>query len=317
MKYDLIIKNGFIVNGLNTPGYMGDIGIKDGIISKIGTLSDQASKIIEANGQVVAPGFVDIHTHYDAQICWDPALTSSSEHGVTTVVLGNCGIGVAPSLPEHREINALDLVSLEGMSIDVLKEGVTWEWDSFESFMDYAENQRPGINLSFLVPLATLRRYVMGDEASRRPANTTETKQISDLLEKAIASGANGFSTSALERQKGWQGQPLACTLASLDELRSYSRILKKFKRGVIQTNCANKLGVLSDEEFAFLDMLMEESGQPVSWSGGVSNADGKKALKEYLKKIEPLVAKGGKPQGTSRPLTVEVGLLNPFFMTD
>jgi N-acyl-D-amino-acid deacylase len=318
MTYDLIVRNGFVVDGTGKPGFAADIAVRDGVIAEIGRVSGDAAKVIDAGGHVVAPGFVDIHTHYDAQICWDPVLEPSAEHGVTTVVMGNCGIGIAPCKPEHREINALDLVSLEGMSIDVLKEGVTWQWESFESYMGYAESRKPGINISFLVPLAALRRYVMGDAAVKRAANTEETETIANLLEKAMLAGANGFSTTTISRQKGWQGAPLACTLTSRDELRRYCQVLKRVGRGVIQTNCADRLGNLSDDEFSLLHMFMTESGRPVSWSGAVSNAsDGAEAFGAYLKKIEPLVAMGGKPQGTSRPLTVEVGLRNPFFMTD
>lgn len=318
MSYDLIIRNGFVVDGSGTPGHAADIAVSNGLIAKIGKVEGDAQTVVDAQGHVVAPGFVDIHTHYDAQICWDPILTPSAEHGVTTVVVGNCGIGVAPSRPEHRQINALDLVSLEGMSIEVLEAGVTWEWDTFESYMQYAQDINPGINISFLMPLGALRRYVMGDAAIERAANEQETAEIARLLEVAMRAGANGFSTTTVHRQKGWQGKPLACTLTSLAELQRYAQVLKKVERGVIQTNCANKLGNLSDEEYDLLDMLMRESGRPVSWSGAVSNsADGPEAFAAYLKKIEPLVARGGKPQGTSRPLTVEVGLLNPFFMTD
>ena len=317
MSYDLIIRNGFVVNGEGTPGFAADIAVKDGLIAQIGEISGNAAAQIDARGHVVAPGFVDIHTHYDAQICWDPVLAPSAEHGVTTVVVGNCGIGVAPSRPEHREINALDLVSLEGMSIEVLKAGVSWEWESFASYMDYAEGRKPGVNISFLVPLATLRRYVMGDAAIERVANQTETAQIAELLLSAMRAGANGFSTTTIHRQKGWQGKPLACTMASLDELRRYAQVLKQVGRGVIQTNCANKLGSLSDDEFDLIDMMMAESGRPVSWSCAVSSTDRPDVFDIYLKRIEPLVARGGKPQGTSRPLTVEVGLKNPFFMTD
>jgi N-acyl-D-amino-acid deacylase len=132
-----------------------------------------------------------------------------------------------------------------------------------------------------------------------------------------MQAGANGFSTTTITRQKGWQGAPLACTLASLDELRTYARVLKEMGRGVIQLNCAYTLGSLSDEEYALLDMLTTESGRPVTWSGAVSRSDQPEAFDVYLKKIEPLVARGSKPQGTSRPLTIEVNLNNPFVMND
>ena len=317
MAYDLIIRNGTVIDGSGKPGFKADVAVSGNKIAEIGAIAEKGKQEIDAAGLVVCPGFVDIHTHYDAQICWDPVLGSSAEHGVTTVVLGNCGIGVAPSLPEHREINALDLVSLEGLSIDVLKAGIPWKWESFVDYMDFAAAQRPGINLSFLAPMATLRRYVMGKAAIERVATEDETKKIAALLKEAMLAGANGFSTTTILRQKGWQGAPLACTLASRDELRAYARVLKEVGRGVIQLNCAYNLGSLADDEYALLDMLATESGRPVSWSGAVSRGDQPGAMEAYLKKIEPLVARGSKPQGTSRPLTVEVNLNNPFVLTD
>ena len=317
MSCDLIIRNGTVIDGTGKPGFVADVGVEGGQISEIGRIVDKGRTEIDAGGLIVCPGFVDIHTHYDAQICWDPILGSSAEHGVTTVVLGNCGIGIAPSRPADREINALDLVSLEGLSIDVLNAGIPWKWESFSDYIDFASAQKPGINLSLLVPLATLRRYVMGKAATERAATVEETKKIATLLRDAMRAGANGFSTTTLLRQKGWQGQPLACALASTEELRAYARVLKEIGSGVIQANCAYNLGSISDDEYALLDMLMAESGRPVTWSGAVSRSDQPEALDAYLRKIEPLVARGGKPQGTSRPLTVEVNLKNPFIMND
>ena len=317
MSYDLVIRNGTVIDGSGKPGFGADVAVSGGKIAEIGRITEKGTKEIDAAGLIVCPGFVDIHTHSDAQICWDPVLGSSSEHGVTTVVLGNCGIGVAPSRPEDREINALDLISLEGLSIAVLQAGIPWKWETFGEYMKFAASQRPGINLSFLVPMATLRRYVMGKAAVERAATAEETGNIAALLKEAMLAGANGFSTTTISRQKGWQGAPLACTLASHDELRAYARVLKELGRGVIQLNCAYNLGSLSDDEYALIEMLMNESDRPVTWSGGVSRSDQPEALDAYLKKIEPLVARGSKPQGTSRPLTVEVNLNNPFVFND
>jgi len=317
VSYDLIVRDGTVIDGSGRPGFRADIAVTGGKIAALDASGEKGRREIDAGGLIVCPGFVDIHTHYDAQICWDPVLGSSAEHGVTTVVLGNCGIGVAPSWPDDREINALDLVSLEGLSIEVLKAGIPWKWETFVDYMRFAAAQRPGVNLSFLVPMATLRRYIMRQAAVERAATVDETRKIAALLKEAMAAGANGFSTTTISRQKGWQGAPLACTLASHDELRAYARVLREVGRGVIQLNCAYNLGSLSDDEFALLDMLSTESGRPVTWSGGVSRGDQPGGLEAYLKKIEPLVARGSKPQGTSRPLTVEVNLNNPFVMTD
>jgi N-acyl-D-amino-acid deacylase len=168
MPYDLIIRNGLVIDGSGKPGFKADVAVSGGTIAEIGAIAEKGKKEIDATGLVVCPGFVDIHTHYDAQICWDPVLGSSSEHGVTTVVLGNCGIGIAPSRPEDRESNALDLVSLEGLSPDVLKAGIPWKWESFVEYIKFAESQNPAINLSFLVqPLSAQRRKTKRSRSRR------------------------------------------------------------------------------------------------------------------------------------------------------
>jgi N-acyl-D-amino-acid deacylase len=149
---------------------------------------------------IVAPGFVDPHTHYDAQMCWDPLLTPSSWHGVTTVVLGNCGVGVAPCRPEDREKATWDLVNLEAIPYETLKQGLSWDWESFPEFMNAAERRGCGLNLAFLAPLAPLRRYVLGDAAMERPATPEEVIRIRALLREAMDHGAVGFSSTRRRR---------------------------------------------------------------------------------------------------------------------
>ena len=144
MAYDLLIKNGTVIDGTGTPRRQADIAVKDGTIAEIGTIDDGAAKIIDAAGAVVAPGFIDPHTHYDAQICWDPAISPSSWHGVTSVVMGNCGVGIAPCRPEAREIAMRDLVNVEGIPFEVLDRGITWDWQTFPEFLDAAEQARLG-----------------------------------------------------------------------------------------------------------------------------------------------------------------------------
>src|SRR6266581_9313674 len=153
MAFDLLIKNGMVVDGTGAPARQADVAITGGTIAEIGRVSGGAATVIDADGLVVAPGFIDPHTHYDAQICWDGAVTPSSWHGVTTVIMGNCGVGIAPCKPKVREIAAWDLVNVEAIPFDVLSKGVTWDWETFPQYLDAAERRGCGINLGFMAAL--------------------------------------------------------------------------------------------------------------------------------------------------------------------
>ena len=190
MSYDILIKNGTIVDGVGTPRYRADVAVADGKIAAIGKVTDGAKKIIDAGDLIVAPGFVDPHTHYDAQICWDPLLSCSSWHGVTSVIMGNCGVGLAPCKPHVREIAAWDLVNVEAIPFEVLSRGINWEWESFPEYMSAAQRRGSGINLGFIAPLTPFRHYVMGEESMDRAATPAETAQIKALLKEAVAAGA-------------------------------------------------------------------------------------------------------------------------------
>ena len=206
MDYDLIIKHGTIVDGTGAPRYEADLAVANGKIAAIGEVSAPARETIDASGLVVTPGFVDPHCHYDAQICWDPLLTCSSEHGVTSVVIGNCGVGIAPCRPDAREMVTRDLVSVEGIPFDVLNKGITWDWVSFPQYMQAAQRRGLGINVGFLVPLTPLRHFVMGEESSERAARPEERERIRGLLSEALDAGALGFSTTVFRQHLGYKG---------------------------------------------------------------------------------------------------------------
>src|SRR5260370_1312191 len=159
MAYDLLIKNGLVIDGTGSLRRRADVAVKDGRVAEIGRISSGAAKTIDASDLIVAPGFVDPHTHYDGQIWWDPLVSCSSWHGVTTVLMGNCGVGIAPCKPEVREIAAWDLVNVEAIPFDVLKKGVTWDWITFPEFMDAASRRHSGINLGFMAPLTPFRHF--------------------------------------------------------------------------------------------------------------------------------------------------------------
>ena len=189
MAYDLVVKNGTVIDGKGTPRFHADVAVHNGKITAIGKIAETGETVantIDAKGKIVCPGFVDPHTHYDAQITWDQLLSSSSEHGVTTVMMGNCGVGIAPCRPTARALLTEDLVTVEGIDHEVLTAGIHWDWETFPQFMDAAARRGTAINLAFMVPLAPLRTYALGVEANERAATTAETQTIAGLLREAM-----------------------------------------------------------------------------------------------------------------------------------
>jgi N-acyl-D-aspartate/D-glutamate deacylase len=313
MAYDLLIKNGAIVDGTGIPPSHADLGVMGGKITEIGRISGVAKQVIDAADCVVAPGFVDPHTHYDAQICWDPAITPSSWHGVTTVVMGNCGVGIAPCRAEAREIAMRDLVNVEGIPFEVLDQGITWDWESFPEFLDAAARRRSALNLGFLAPLTPFRHYVMGEASIERSATSEETAQIARLIRGATDAGALGFSTTILNQHVGFEGRPLACRNADRSELKAYAKILKERNKGAIEIALTQKVGVLSDAEYELLDFLLTESGRPVTFLALFHRDDLPEACQETLRKAAPLLRRGAVPQASPLPLTRDLNMRNPF----
>ena len=313
MAYDLLIRNGTVVDGTGAPRYRADVAIADGRIAEIGKVTDGARKIIDASDLIVSPGFVDPHTHYDAQICWDPQISVSSWHGVTSVVMGNCGVGIAPCKPQAREIAAWDLVNVESIPFEVLTKGVTWDWESFPSYLDAAEKRGSSINLGFIAPLTPFRHNVMGEESMERAATAEETVRITALLREAVAAGALGFSTTIGRQHIGYKGRPLACRLASRDELKSYCNALRDLGKGAIEISLTQNPPSISDSEYELLDFLLTESQRRVTWLAIFNNDARPNASMETLDKVEPLIKRGGVPQVTCRPLIFQLNMRNPF----
>src|SRR5215510_929696 len=310
---DSLMKNGTKVDGTGAPRRHADEASTKGKIAEIGKVTDSAKRVIDASDLIVAPGFVDPHTHYDAQICWDRSITSASWHGVTTVVMGNCGVGIAPCRPEVREIAAWDLVNVEGIPFDTLAQGITWDWISFPEFMTAAQRRGLGINLVFLAPLTPFRHFVMGEESMDRAATFAEIVQIQTLLREAMRAGAFGWTTTTILQHVGYKGRPLACRQASREELTAYARVLKELGKGVIETTLTKSAGTLADEEYELLDLLLTKSGRPVTWLAVVDCENRPEAAQESLRKAEPLINRGGIPQVNCLPMSNEFNLHNPF----
>jgi len=317
MSYDLLIKNGTVVDGTGAAPRRADVGIANGQIAEIGKITEGAKKTIDASDLIVSPGFVDPHTHYDAQICWDPYITSSSWHGVTTVIMGNCGVGIAPCKPEVREIAAWDLVNVEAIPFDVLSKGIKWEWETFPEYMDAAAKRGSGINLGFLAPLTPFRHYVMGEESMERSATKEETAKIKGLIKEAVVAGAFGFTTTTAPQHIGYKGRPLACRNASLDEYRAYANALRELGRGAMEVALTKSVSIMSEEEYQFLDLLLTESGRPVTWLALLNRDDLPEACQDTLRQAASLIRRGGVPQVTCRPLIIQIELRNPFIFAN
>jgi N-acyl-D-aspartate/D-glutamate deacylase len=310
---DLLIRNGKVVDGTGASARVADVAITAGKIVEVGKAAGAAKRTIDASDLVVAPGFIDPHTHYDAQICWDGALTPSSWHGVTSVVMGNCGVGIAPCRPQAREIAMRDLVNVEAIPFDVLQAGITWDWETFPQYLDAAARRKPALNLAFLAPLTPFRHYVLGEASLERSATEEETGKIKTLLGEAIDAGAFGFSSTLLNQHLGYEGRPLACRNASREELKAYCNALRERGKGAIEIAMTKQIGVMDDPELELLDFMLAESGRPITFIAMFDRDDISEAVRTSLRKAAPMIARGARPQTSPLPLTREVNMRNPF----
>ena len=315
--YDLVIRGGTVVDGTGASKTNADIAVKDGIIVEIGKISGRTQSSIDATDLIVAPGFVDPHTHYDAQICWDDLTSPSCWHGVTSVMMGNCGVGLAPCRPKDREVASWDLVNVEAIPFEVLKKGVTWDWETFPEYMSAAENRGSALNLGFSCALTPFRHYVLGDESMERAATEAETQTIANLLKDSMLAGAFRFTTTNAGQHVGYQGRPLACRLADNKELLAYCEVLKELNRGTIEVALTNDVSRVSASERELLDLLLTASGRPVTWLALLNRDDDEHATQNTLTEVSDLIARGGIPQSTCRPFIIQIDLRTPFIFAN
>ena len=235
--HDLVIRNGNIVDGSGKKPFLGDIAIDDGKITKVGEVINSGKKEIDANGNLVSPGWVDIHTHYDGQVCWDPYLTPSSWHGVTTVVMGNCGVGFAPVKPGDENFLIQLMEGVEDIPGTALHEGIDWEWETFPEFLDAIERKEFVMDLGFMIGHGPVRSYVMGYDRCQNQvdASKDEINQMSEIVEKAINAGALGFSTSRTILHRDVHGVYVPGTEASSEEMKELAFAVDRAGEGTLE----------------------------------------------------------------------------------
>merc|ERR1719456_2067128 len=269
--YDIVIRNGTVFDGLRTPRFVSDVGIVGGKVATIGRISKDAvcNKEINAAGLNICPGFVDLHTHYDAQIFWDPYCTLSGWHGVTSVVIGNCGFGYAPCAPEMRSRAMKTMERTEAVPYEAQEKGMPWDWESFPEFLDSLDRTPKGINICSFVGLAPLMTYVMGiDGAKNRPATADEMTKMKQLLKEGMEAGACGFGVQMLGEtsvQRDFDGTPMVTDTMAKEDLYQFGSVLAELGFGSIQ--CAGPSQKTTEN-------LAKSSGRPVIYNAIAPEAD-------------------------------------------
>ncbi|MGZ8500837.1 MAG: N-acyl-D-amino-acid deacylase family protein [Candidatus Binatia bacterium] len=266
MAYDVVIKGGRIYDGSGLPSYFGDVAINGDRIVEVGRINDSARRVVNAEGLAVAPGFIDFHTHMDAQLLWDPLATSSCFHGVTTLIPGNCGLSLAPCRAQDRDNVIGSFVRVEAMPSQVLRQAVKWEWTSFPQYLDRLQ-EKLGVNVAALMGHCAVRQYVMGEESSERAATPAEIAQMKALVREGMKAGAIGFSTNQNRRHMREDGRPIPSRLATDEEIVELASVLGELNCGSMQIS-RGTLGTARpvEEDIDFFRRLASTSGRPVIW---------------------------------------------------
>jgi N-acyl-D-amino-acid deacylase len=279
VTYDVVVKGGSIVDGTGKPAYRGDVAISDGRIVAIGEVDGEARRTIDAAGHVVAPGFIDAHTHYDAQLLWDPYANPSTAHGITTVLLGNCGYTLAPVRSEDQDYLMGLFAAAEEVPKKALQQFAPLAWESFPEYLDWMGG-RLGINVLTQVGHSAVRRFVMGEAALERAATSDEIAEMVRLVEAAMDAGAAGISSSQAPHQRGEYGEHIPSYFADDAETRALAEAVRRKGKRLLSINPASKRHGLDDEDRALLVRLADLSGAVVSWNDlGMGTPNGDSAL--------------------------------------
>ena len=307
--YDLLIKNALLLDGLGSPPRMGSLAVSAGRIAALGEVDGAARETIDADGLALMPGIIDNHTHYDAQITWDPWVSPSPALGVTTAVIGNCGFTIAPCRPADRERIMRNLTQVEGMSLDALRAGIRWEFESVPEYLDMLERRGAAVNIAAFVGHSSVRTYVMGDAATERAARPAEVARMRALVLEALRAGAIGFATSTSPAHNGAEGRPMPSRLADEAELATLVGTLGEHGRGLFMLTKGGHT------RMDFLEQLAAESGRPVVVAALLHSSTAPDAVFADMRAIAAANERGRRLVGAVSccPLSMDFTLRSPY----
>ena len=311
---DLLLRGASIVDGSGAPAFPADVGVRDGRIVAVGKSDEPAQETLDVSGLHLMPGIVDVHTHYDAQITWDPTLSPSVALGVTTAILGNCGFGIAPCPAAQRETVMRNLSVVEGMDLEALLAGTRWEFETFAEYLDALGRVGPYANVGVLAQHSTIRTAVMGEAASeKKDPSADEMRRMQALVRDAMRAGAAGFASSFSPNHSGWGGRPMPSTIASDDELKQLVGVLKEFGKGIF----VMATGPRATPEY--MEAIAAETGRPafmVTVLTMYNKANPERAL-EYYERCAAAIARGHELyiHSTCQPLSFDFTLREPYLL--
>jgi N-acyl-D-aspartate/D-glutamate deacylase len=306
---DVVIRGGSVIDGTGAPARSADLGIRDGRIVEMGDVRDDAAEVVDVGGCVVAPGFVDPHTHYDAQLFWDPAATPSNLHGVTSMIAGNCGFTLAPVHTEDADYLRKMMAKVEGMPLPALEGGVPWSWHSFADYLGALESRGVALNVGFLVGHCAIRRNVMGADAVGNEASAEQLDAMTALLRDSVRAGGLGFSTTLSFTHSDGDGRPVASRWASNDEVLALCRAVGEFEGTTLEYVTSGTLRGFTDEEVEQMAAMTLAGRRPLNWNVLTIDSREPQRYHDQIGACEHARAQGGTAIALTMPTLVEMNM--------
>ena len=305
---DYIIRNATVIDGTGAPGFAADVGIRDGRIAALGTIDEQGTVELDAAGLMVMPGVIDPHTHYDAQLFWDPTASPSNLHGVTTIIGGNCGFTLAPVAPDDAGYISRMMAKVEGMPLVALEEGVPWNWESFGEYLDRLDGNL-GVNAGFLVGHCALRRKVMGDERHSEIATDDEITAMRTLLAESLSAGGLGFSSSQSRTHSDGEGRPINSKFADRREMLAFCEEVADHEGTTLEYITSGCLDNFSDDEIELMASMSATANRPLNWNVLTVNQRDEDKIAHQLAAADAAAEKGGRIVALTMPTVVPMNM--------